>query len=52
MKMQELLVHAVKLGASDIHLSAGERPALRVNGEIQRLEQAPCLDAEMSKRLA
>lgn len=52
MKMQELLVHAVKLGASDIHLSAGERPALRVNGEIQRLEQAPCLDADMSKRLA
>lgn len=52
MKMHELLVHAVKVGASDIHLSAGEVPALRINGEIERLAKAPRIDAEMAKRLA
>jgi twitching motility protein PilT len=42
--MHDLLREAAKLGASDLHLSAGEPPMLRVHGDLGRLEQPP-LDA-------
>ncbi len=42
---------AVKIGASDIHISAGEIPAMRVHGEVKRLE-LPRLSPDDAKRLA
>jgi twitching motility protein PilT len=36
----ELLSFAVHHGASDLHLSSGEPPMLRVNGDIKRIEHA------------
>jgi twitching motility protein PilT len=33
--LQQLLSHAVKHGASDIHLSVGSSPACRIDGEIR-----------------
>jgi twitching motility protein PilT len=37
----ELLTFAVKEGASDVHLSSGEPPMLRIHGDIKRLEYPP-----------
>jgi twitching motility protein PilT len=50
-RIHELLTFAVKIGASDIHVGAGEIPAMRVDGEIKRLDLAP-LGADDAKRLA
>ncbi|MEZ5411985.1 MAG: type IV pilus twitching motility protein PilT [Acidimicrobiales bacterium] len=43
--LAELLRTAVTAGASDLHLSAGCRPHLRVRGVLRPLEGAPVLDA-------
>ena len=40
MEITQLLGFAVKEGASDVHLSAGEPPMLRIHGDIKRLEHA------------
>lgn len=47
----DLLHFAVQNGASDIHLSTGEAPAVRIDGEIRRLD-LPKLSRDDSKRLA
>ncbi len=39
--MPELLREAVTRQASDLHLSSGEPPLLRVHGDLQRMEHAP-----------
>ncbi|MQT72641.1 twitching motility protein PilT, partial [Pseudomonas sp. FSL R10-0071] len=36
MDIADLLAFSVKHGASDLHLSAGVAPMLRVDGDIQR----------------
>lgn len=53
MKVQihELLTFAVENKASDIHLSAGEVPAVRVDGEIRRLDLTQ-LSPDDARRLA
>lgn len=38
---------AVKKGASDIHLVAGKKPMIRVQGELQALAQEPLSDKEL-----
>lgn len=50
-KMHELLQFAVRSDASDIHLGAGEVPALRIHGEVKRLD-TEALDQDSAKRLA
>ena len=44
-QLAEFLLTAVAAGASDLHLSAGCRPHLRVRGVLRPLEGAPVLDA-------
>lgn len=41
-----VLSHAVSLGASDLHCSAGEQPVIRVAGELVRLEPFAVIDGE------
>jgi twitching motility protein PilT len=41
MEILELLTFGVEQGASDCHLSAGEPPMLRVNGDLKKLDYAP-----------
>lgn len=41
-----LLERALALGASDLHLLAGEPPSLRVNGRLLTLTNEPLFDAE------
>src|SRR5690606_17099486 len=38
MDVTELLARAVGMGASDLHLAAGEVPMLRLDGELQRMD--------------
>jgi len=38
--MEQLLTEAADKGASDLHLSAGEPPLLRVHGDLARMEHA------------
>ena len=46
----QLLRFMVQQGASDLHLSAGEAPMMRVHGELYRVD-APALSAEEAHRL-
>ncbi len=50
-RIHDLMHMAFKQKASDIHVSAGERPALRIDGEIRRLDTEP-LSSDMARRLA
>lgn len=43
--MDELLREAVARGASDLHLSAGNHPAMRVNGEMLFLRHRPVVSS-------
>jgi twitching motility protein PilT len=50
-RIHDLLKVAIERKASDIHFSAGEVPAIRIDGEIQRLGMPP-LTNDDAKRLA
>ncbi len=50
-RIHDLMHMAVKQGASDIHVAAGERPALRIDGEVRRLDTEP-LSPDEARRLA
>ena len=45
MEIAELLTFAHRQGASDVHLSAGEPPMVRINGDMKRVEH-PLLTPE------
>lgn len=46
-----LLERAVELGASDVHVTAGSPPAVRVHGHIELLSDLPELDPDMTREL-
>jgi twitching motility protein PilT len=41
MDITELLAFGVEQGASDCHLSAGEPPLIRINGDLKKLDNPP-----------
>jgi twitching motility protein PilT len=47
----ELLEHVLKLSASDLHITAGSAPVVRINGALRRLDQYPALEAEELQRM-
>jgi twitching motility protein PilT len=49
--IDELLEAMVAHGASDLHLTVGTPPAIRVRGELERLEGMPALTAEDTQQL-
>jgi twitching motility protein PilT len=49
--IDDLLEAMVALGASDLHVTVGSAPAIRVNGSLQRLEQFPRLSPDDTQRL-
>ena len=49
--IDDLLEAMVARGASDLHLSVGTPPAIRVRGELERLEGAPVLTPEDTQQL-
>jgi twitching motility protein PilT len=49
--IEEYLRQMVELGASDLHISAGETPMVRIDGEMKRLEDRSPLSPEETVRL-
>src|SRR6266545_1550212 len=49
--IDDLLEQMVARGASDLHMSVGSRPAIRVRGHIERLEEIETLTAEDTQML-
>jgi twitching motility protein PilT len=47
----ELLEHVLKLSASDLHITAGSAPVVRINGALRRLDQYPALESEELQRM-
>src|SRR5213593_2136145 len=47
MDITQLLTFAVKEGASDCHLSAGEPPMVRIHGDLKKLQHAPLTKEEV-----
>lgn len=50
MDITQLLEFSVQQGASDLHLSVGQPPIIRIDGDIQRID-APEFEAEQLQRL-
>ena len=50
MDITELLAFSAKQGASDLHLSAGLPPMIRVDGDVRRIN-LPALDAKQVQEL-
>lgn len=48
--LRELLEQMVKMGASDLHLTVGAPPVVRIDGKLQRLSE-DMLTAESTKKL-
>jgi twitching motility protein PilT len=49
--IDDLLEQMVARGASDLHLSVGSKPAIRVNGRIERLDEIDVLRPEDTQQL-
>lgn len=51
MQMTDLLKEAVKRGASDLHISPGMQPILRIDGELGPIKEYEILTPEVTKEL-
>ncbi len=49
--LDELLLEMIEKGGSDLHLTAGMSPAIRLDGEITRLEHHPVLNGSEIRRM-
>ena len=49
--IDDLLEHMVALGASDLHVSTGSAPVIRLNGRLRRIEEFPRLTPDDTQRL-
>jgi twitching motility protein PilT len=47
----EILEDAVKSRASDIHITVGTKPRMRVDGQIREMDKFPVITPDMSKKL-
>ncbi len=47
----ELLTQVIERGASDLHITSGSPPVIRVNGALARLEQYPKLEPDQIQRM-
>ena len=50
LNINDLLVHVLESGASDLHLTAHARPAIRIRGGLVQLEDYPILNQEILQR--
>ena len=51
LNLQELLVEVLTAGASDLHLTIGSRPVVRLRGDLVPLEHYPVLSAAVIQRV-
>jgi twitching motility protein PilT len=47
----DIVLHALERGASDIHITAGAAPSLRVNGRLAALDGAPVLTPQETREI-
>lgn len=52
MSLRELLEQMVKMGASDLHLTVGAPPVVRIDGKLQRLTGHDLLAGDQIKKIA
>lgn len=51
MELKDLLIRAIQVKASDLHLKAGNTPLLRINGQIEAMN-LPCLSSAETQLMA
>ncbi|MCS6957272.1 MAG: type IV pilus twitching motility protein PilT [Aquificaceae bacterium] len=51
-RLIEILQKAVQSNASDVHITAGARPVLRIDGRIVQLIEYPVLTPDMTQKMA
>ena len=51
LRLDDLLTRVLDLGGSDLHLTVGVEPSVRVQGELKRLTEFPALTGAETKRL-
>ncbi len=51
-RLLEVIQRAVQLNASDIHITAGAKPSIRVDGKIKPLEEFPVMVPDITQKLA
>jgi twitching motility protein PilT len=49
--IDRLLQYVVEHGASDLHLTVGSRPILRVHGTLRRVDNEPVMTPEMTREM-
>jgi twitching motility protein PilT len=49
--LNDLLMHVLDTGASDLHLTSGARPAIRLNGALRQMENQPVLTPPLIQRV-
>ncbi len=49
--LNDLLIRILDSGASDLHLTSGARPSVRLNGELKQLEDQPVLTPPVIQRV-
>jgi twitching motility protein PilT len=49
--LTDLLVEVLAQGASDLHITAGARPTLRVNGSLQEMDERPMMTPQVIQRM-
>src|SRR5438309_6024167 len=49
--VQELLSKVLDMDGSDLHITAGARPTIRLHGDLMRLEEYPPLDPETLRQV-
>ncbi len=51
-KLDRLLQYTIRLEASDLHISAGNHPIVRINGNLQKIREEDRIKEEESKLIA
>ena len=49
--LADLLIHVLENNASDLHLTAGARPTVRINGHLEQLKDYPVLTPPVIQRI-
>jgi twitching motility protein PilT len=49
--IDRLLEHVVAHGASDLHLTVGSKPVLRIHGTLRRVEEEPVMTPEVTREM-
>src|SRR5207247_4095444 len=49
--VQELLTHVLTMDASDLHVTVGAKPTVRIHGDLKPLEQYDILEPDQVRRM-